>query len=160
MTPYTLTPAWGLRDPSLEQAAIGFWRDLAILPQGVDAAARAAELVALARQGDTVAGVSTAAIQEVPTVRSRFAMFRCAVAPAHRRSHLATDLLLNAKTLIEQWSLAHPEARVRGLGIVLEADIGERGRIPLWPQSGMQLAGYTPEGRQLRLAWFAHARIG
>ncbi len=160
MTPYTLTPAWGLRDPGLEQAAIQFWRDLAILPQGVDPDARAAELVTLARQGDAVAGVSTAAIQEVPAVRSRFAMFRCAVAPAHRRSHLATDLLLNAKTLIEHWSLAHPEARVQGLGIVLEADIGERARMPLWTQSGLHLAGYTPDGRQLRLAWFEHARIG
>lgn len=159
MTPYTLIPAWGLRDPGLEQAAIGFWRDLAILPPGVDAAARAAELVAVARQGDAVAAVSTAVIQEIPAVRSRFAMFRCAVAPAHRRSRLATDLLLNAKRLIEQWSLAHPEARVRGLGVVLEADVGERARMPLWPEAGMQLAGHTPEGRQLRLAWFAHARL-
>lgn len=160
MTSYTITPAWSLHDPGLVQAAIGFWRDLAILPQGVDPAARAAELVALARQGDTVAAVSTAAIQEIPTVRSRFAMFRCAVAPEHRRSHLATEMLLNAKTQIEQWSLAHPEARVQGLGIVLEADIGERARIPLWTQSGLHLAGYTPDGRQLRLAWFEHARIG
>jgi hypothetical protein len=153
-----IVSAWRLNNENIERQAIQFWNSLKILPPGVDAAGRAKELVAVARLNAELAGVATAAIEEVPMVRSRFAMFRCSVAPEHRRSRIAAELIVYSKRVLEEWSLEHPEENVKGMGIILEAQI-DRANEPLWARSGLTLAGFTPRGQQIRLAWFAHARI-
>jgi hypothetical protein len=153
-----IVSAWRLDNQNIEREAIQFWNSLKILPPGVDPAARAKELVAVAHLNNELAGVATAAIEDVPLVRSRFAMFRCSVAPAHRRSRVGAELMVASKRILEQWSLEHPDEGVKGMGIVLEAQI-DRANEPVWPRSGLTLAGFTAQGQQIRLAWFAHARI-
>lgn len=157
---YDLRPAWQLSDPEIERDAIAYWERTAILPAGVSPEGRARELVAVAYRGDRLVGVTTAALGRIDTLRGRFAMLRGSVDPAHRRSRLGFDLLLFSRELIERWSLEHPEEKVLGLGAVVESpDLAERARQPFWPQTRMGLIGYTPEGRQIRVAWFAHARL-
>ena len=155
---YTITPVWRLNDENIERQAIQFWNELKILAAGVDPQARAKELCAVAHHDGELAAVATASIEEVPQLRARFAMFRTAVAPQHRRSHLGQDLLIFSRTLLEEWSRAHAGENVKGMGIVLEAQI-DRAKEPVWPITGLTLVGYTPDGRQIRVAWFAHARV-
>jgi hypothetical protein len=153
-----IASAWRLNNDNVEREAIQFWNRLMILPAGVDAAARAKELVAVAHLNGEVAGVATASIEDLAFVRSRFAMFRCAVAPEHRRSRIAAELTVYSKNLLERWSLEHPDEDVKGMGILLEAQI-DRANQPVWQRSGLTVAGFTPRGQQIRLAWFSHARI-
>lgn len=157
---YDLRPAWRLGDPEIERDAVAFWERTAILPPGVPPEERARELVAAAYRGHSLVGVTTAALGRIEALRGRFAMLRGSVAPAHRRSRLGFDLLLFSRELLEHWSDEHPAEKVLGLGAVIESpDLAERARQPFWPQSRMGLVGYTPEGRQIRVAWFAHARL-
>lgn len=157
---YQLRPAWRLADSAIERDAIAFWDRLAILPAGVRPGERARELVAVAYQGDRLVGVTTAAPGRIEALRGRFAMLRGAVDPAHRRSRLGFDLLLFSRELLERWSHEHPEEKLLGLGAVIESpDLAERARQPFWPQTRLGLVGYTPEGRQIRVVWFAHARL-
>ena len=159
MTDYAISWAWRRNDAMFEKDAIDFWRRTKILPAGISPEARAKELCAVAYEGETLVGVATTSLEDLPLLRARFAMFRCAVSPEHRRSHLANDLTVFTRPLIEQWSLEHPEERVKGMGLVLEADLGDKGRQPLWPTTGLNLVGYSAHNKQLRVAWFAHARV-
>ena len=56
----------------------------------------------------------------------------------------------------EAWAKEHPEERLGGMGAVIESE-NLRGweKRPLWPTTKLNLIGHTPEGRQLRLYWFA-----
>ncbi len=159
MSDISIAPAWRLNDETIERAAIEFWTRLNILPPGTAPAARAKELVAIARQSSEVAGVATASIEALPTLRSRLAMVRCAVAPPYRKSRLASELIAGSQPILERWSLDNPSALLQGIGIVLEADLGDKARQPVWPRTGLTLIGYTPQGKQIRVAWFRHARV-
>jgi hypothetical protein len=157
---YDLRPAWRLGDPAIERDAIAFWERTGILPAGVRAEERARELAAVAYRGERLVGVTTAVPGRIEALRGRFAMLRGSVDPAHRRSRLGFDLLMFSRELLERWSLQHPEEKLLGLGAVIESpDLAERARQPFWPQTRLGLIGYTPEGRQIRVAWFAHARL-
>jgi hypothetical protein len=76
------------------------------------------------------------------------------------RSTRSTAAAVSASIFCCSAAQEHPEERVLGLGAVIESpDLAERARQPFWPQTRMGLVGYTPEGRQIRVAWFAHARL-
>lgn len=160
MSEPVIIPAWQRRDETIERDAIEFWTRLAILPPGTDPATRARELVTIARHGSALTGVATASIEALPALRARFAMLRCAVAPSYRRSRLASELIASSQPVLERWSLENPAALLQGIGIILEADLGDKAREPVWPRSGLTLIGYSPQGKQIRVAWFGHARVG
>lgn len=155
-----LRPAWRRGDPDIERDAIAFWNRLGILPKGVRPEQRAAELAAVAYLDDRLVGVATAAIARIDALRGNFAMLRAAVDTGHRRDRISTDLAVLAREVIERWSRDHPEERLLGLGALVESpDLQERARQPYWPQTRLGLVGYTPDGRQIRVSWFAHARL-
>ena len=157
---FALRPAWRLGDPRIEADAIAFWARLNILPPGVVAADRAKELVAVVYKGEDLVGVQTAVIEQVEQVRTRLAMIRGAVDPGHRRSRIAFALTLYSRSLLELWSRDHPEERLGGLGAIVEAaELAERAREPYWPQTRFILAGFRPDGRQLRISWFEDFRV-
>jgi hypothetical protein len=155
-----LRAAWRRDDSGIEADAIAFWERLGILPPGVDPAARAKELVAAAYHRGTLIAVTTASIARYEPLRASFAFLRGAVDPAHRRSLAGTAIAVFARETIEAWAVEHPEAGVAGVaGIVESPDVAARQRAPVWPQTGLNLVGYTPDGRQVRAAWFQHYRI-
>ena len=152
--------AWRLNDATLERDAIAFWQRLDILPPDVKPAERAKELAAAAYQDGRLVGVSTVSLHRYEPLRGRFAFYRCAVEPEQRRTLAATALTAFARDRIEQWSAEHPEERVLGLAAIVEStELVQRQRYPVWENSRLNLAGYLADGRQLRVAWFAHARV-
>ncbi len=154
-----LRPAWRRDDAAIEADALAFWARLGILPAGVDPAARAKELAAAAYEGDSMVAVSTAVIGRYEPLKANFAFYRCAVDPGHRRTLAATAITAFTRDLIEAWAQEHPDARVAGLAAIIEApDLVARQRSPLWANTRLNLVGYTPEGRQVRVAWFDHYR--
>ena len=157
---YDFRPAWQGCDPAVTADAIAFWQRLGILPQGVAPQDRAAELAAGAYRDGQLAGVLTAKIMFVEQVRSQLAMIRIAVDPAHRRAHVSRGLTLFAFDLLHRWAADHPEARLAGLGGIVEGEeLKARGRRPYWPEARFILAGYMPDGRQLRISWFEDFRV-
>jgi hypothetical protein len=151
---------WRLNDPQLESDAIGFWQRLGNLPAGVDPQARARELVGGCYKDGRLVGVATAEIVFLDVVRARFAMLRASVDPELRRSHAAATLTYHARNCLDRWSEANPHERLAGLGAVLEArELSALQREPLWPETGLALIGFTPEGKQVRISWFDHYRL-
>lgn len=159
MADYDIKPAWRLNDLKFEQEAIAFWLRLKLLPAGVEVTSRAKELAAVAYDGDELVGVATTVISPMPALRQKFATFRCAVAPDHRGAGIAVQLTRFCKNLLEKWAEDHPEEGVMGMTAVLEGYKAGRTLEPFWPVSGLTLIGYTPQGHQLRIVWFKHARV-
>lgn len=157
---FDLRPAWRRGDATIEHDAIEFWNRLKVLPADVRPEDRVAELAVVAYAGERIVGVATAEVGHIKTLRGLFAGLRCAVDPDHRRKGLAAALTVRARDLIEQWSLQHPEEKVLGLAALVESpDLAIPLRKPVWPRTGLNLAHFLPDGRQLRIAWFAHARL-
>ena len=152
---FEFRPAWRLNDPEVERDAIHFWNRLGILPQGVAPEQRAKELMAVAYKDGLVVGVQTATLGRLPQVRARLAMIRSAVDPDHRRFYLSRALTIFSKNLLQRWSAEHPEERLAGFGALIESkELAAYGKKPYWPESQFILAGFTPDGRQIRISWF------
>lgn len=157
---FTLRPAWRRDDRKIEADAIAFWKRLKLLPPDVDPAMRAKELIAVVYKDDDIVGVHSATISYLEQVKSRLAMLRSAVDPACRRSRVSMALTLYSRALLETWSRDNPGERLGGLGAIIESrELAERGKEPYWPQTRFLLAGFLPDGRQLRISWFEDFRL-
>jgi hypothetical protein len=152
---YEFRSAWRSGDPAIEADAIAFWERLRLLPQGVSPEERARQLVAAAYKDGQLAGVLSAKIELLQQVRARFAMIRIAVDPAHRRAYVSRALTLASYDLLHRWGAAHPDERLAGIAAFIESrELADYGRRPYWPETKFILAGFLPDGRQLRIAWF------
>lgn len=157
---YELRPAWQLDDPQIEADAVAFWNRMAILPRGVEAVQRAKQLVAVVYRDNEIVGVMTATIERVEQVRTRLAMIRSAVDPAHRRAQLLRALTWYSRALLERWSRDNPHERLGGLGAIIESEqLTEFAKQPYWAPTRFILAGFLPDGRQLRISWFEDFRV-
>ncbi|MEA3036776.1 MAG: hypothetical protein QOH04_2553 [Sphingomonadales bacterium] len=156
-----IRPAWRRDDAAIEADAIEFWTRLDLLPPGVSGEARAKEVIAAAYKDGRLIAVSTATIEYVDYLRARFAVLRGATDPEHRRSRAQLALAVPSRNILHEWARAHPEEELAGgIAFVETAEWGEFARLPVWPESELTLIGYTPEGRQIRAAWFDHFRFG
>jgi hypothetical protein len=157
---FAFRPAWRLEDPEIERDAIHFWNRLGILPPGVAPEERAKELIAAAYKDGRVVGLQTATLGRLPQVRARLAMFRSAVDPDYRRFYVSRALTIFSKTLLQRWSAEHPEERLAGLGAFIEGkEFAAYGKRPYWPETQLILAGFMPDGRQIRISWFEDFRL-
>ena len=153
--------AWRRDDPRLEADAIEMWTRLGILAEGVRPEERAKQLVSAAYCGDRIAAVATAVVEHVNFLRARFLVLRSMTAPEFRRTHAQVALALPTMTLLEEWAKAHPEEKIAGLlGFVEPGAWGEAARMPKGPYFGWTLVGYTHDGKQVRVVWFDHYRVG
>lgn len=152
--------AWRRDDPEIEADAIDFWTRNDLLPEGVDPAARAKELIAASYKDGRLAAVATATIDRIDFLGTRFAIIRGATDPAFRRSHAQLSLSEPSRAALEDWARAHPEERYAG-GIVFvdKSEWGDFCRLPVWPESELALVGYDQHGRQVRVRWFDEFRF-
>src|SRR5262245_22048576 len=100
----TLVPAWLLHDDKIVDDSIEFWHRLSVLPPNVSAMQRARELCSVAYVDSQLVGVSTAALEYYPSLRSRLAFFRCLVSPQHVHRRIAKRLTDYSRELLETWS--------------------------------------------------------
>jgi hypothetical protein len=153
--------AWRRNDPQLEADAKDYWARNALVP-AEHRDGRAKELVAVGYRDGKVVAVTTAELVMLPGLRARFAMGRVSVDPDERRGTLGARLGGYMRRTIEAWSLENPQEDVKGFGgIITAAEFGEKQRQPVWNDWGVDIAvaGYLPSGEQLRIGWFAHARV-
>ncbi len=152
-------PAWKLDDPEIARDAQAFWRAQGVLgPQ--EAERRVSELCAVAYADGKVVGVATAYLTELETLKSRFAIFRCSVAP--ERQNLPYRMAVFSRQVLERWSADNPQEDVMGMAAIIPSgQFREAQRNPLWTEGGLNLTlvGHTRSGDQLRVAWFTHARL-
>lgn len=148
---------WRKRDEKLEQDAIALWREQGILPAGVNPEDRAREICCLVYDGSKLAGISTVAIQPYRPLRNmRFGFARVFVSPEFEQQELAIGLATECRRVLEEWSVANPQEKLHGMAAVYQSH--KLGRYPIG-KSGLTLVGFTPEGHQIRIAWFNHLPV-
>jgi hypothetical protein len=131
-----------------------------LLPQGIDADRRAKEIVPAAYAGARLAAVSTAAIEQVQFLRCKMAVYRCAIAPDFRGKMMSMLITAHSLKALEAWSLAHPDEGVMGMLAVLENETYKKKTHPhRAPETKLSLVAFNPQGREIVVAWFDHARL-
>ena len=160
-TPVEFRPAWRLHDAAIERDAIAFWQKEGLIPPNTTPQARLAELcIAGYDENGQMITVGTAKIRDVDFLGCKLAMFRCSVASDKRRNLLASVITAHARELLEQWSLAHPEEELMGMGTVVQSRaIDGLARRAMFRASRLGFIGWTPQGEQMRVAWFEHGRV-
>ena len=159
-TDVEVRPAWRLGDARIAADAVAFWKRLGNLPTSVTPEERARELVLAAYKGDRIVGVVTADLGMLEQVRARVAMLRGAVDPDLRRSHVAFAMMFGAQRILEAWAAANPHERVAGIGGIIESrQLKAAQNLPYWGPFRFGLIGFTPDGRQIRVAWFEDFRL-
>lgn len=159
-----IVTAWRKNDAAIAAKAVALWKRLGVLPGDISAEERAGQLSAAAFDGDTLVGVGTIALAELPQLRRRFGFFRCLVAPEHRQRHLARRLGIHAIQVLGEWSKSNPQEKVLGLAAIIEnPKLEETSKLPVWSapgiKNGLVLIGHTRRGDQIRVSWFEHARL-
>lgn len=161
MPEISILPVWQRRCPAAVEDVKVLWNRLGALPQGVSAEERANELCAAAYCDGGLAGVSTVHMGSLPSLPyCRLGFLRILIAPEHRVEGIALKLCVFSRSVLEEWSKDNPKEKLLGMAAIIESpELAEWSKRPLWPQTGLALAGYTVEGRQIRIVWFAHARL-
>jgi hypothetical protein len=160
MSEIVLRTAWRRHDPAIERDAELFWRAQRALRADTDVDRRLAELCACAYCDNELVALATASIREIPPLRCKLAMFRCLVAPEARTLRIASQIAVYARDLLETWSRDNPVEEVLGLGAIIQSRIlVETNTHAIYPDTKLAFIGYTQEGYQMRVYWFAHARI-
>lgn len=151
---------WRRNDPAIAADAKAFWKDLSILPAGVDADGRVDEIVYAAYAGERLVAVSTAIIEEIPFLHCKMAMYRCAVAPDFRGRNMSVMISAHSLKALEAWSLANPDEDVMGMMAVMENETYKKKSHPhRAPETRLSLAFFNAQGQKIVIGWFDHARL-
>ena len=153
-------PAWRLNDPQVVRDAMAVWARENIIQSVTDE--RVKELCAVAYSGGEPVAVSTATIIHAPSLRNNFFNYRCIVASHFRQRDMAWKISAYSFMLLQDWSLHNPQERVLGFMIYVETDkFAVPQRDPVREHLGITLhfVGYTPNGQQVRVVWFNHAKL-
>lgn len=121
MAEISFKAAWEKSDPQLKREARAFWQGLGTAITSEEIEERLPQLCALAYDGNKVIAVSTAYRFPFPRLRSHFAYYRTAVADGYRRQRVAARLCSFSHATIQEWQKAHPEEKMQGLFIILQA---------------------------------------
>lgn len=144
--------AWKRNDPALKSGAMAF-RALQGLPTGKTVGT---DISLIGYDGDRVVAVSTVNPTRHPGLGETFARLTATIDPAYVHPDTMHEIAAENFDELERWSAANPEEGWAGLMTVYEDPA--LGAFPADP-SGLVLAGYTSKGEQIRLNWFAHARV-
>ena len=155
-----IVTVWRKNDPAIRAKATALWERLGVLPGDTKAEERADQLSAAAFDGDSLVGVATIALAELPQLRCRFGFFRCLVTPEHRQRHLARRLAIHSIQVLGEWSKNNPQKKVLGVATIIEnPKLEETSKQPVWSlpgiKNGLVLIGHTPRGLQIRLSKFS-----
>lgn len=161
MADISYASVWRLHDPDLEAGVKAFWQDLKLL-NVAERERRAGEVCQVAYADGKIIGVTTISLDVFPPLRCRLAFLRCAVSAEFRQHYLATYLTRNSLTVMENWALDNPGEKLQGVAFIIRADeLGSKAVYPQWADwnTHYNLVAFSPQGEQLRLAWFRHARF-
>lgn len=155
--------AWQNSEPVLAGHAMTFWDQIGLVMKTEEIEKCASELCALAYTEGRVMAVSTAHLFDFPRLRSRFFYYQTTVSADFRRQHLASRLCSYSRDRLAEWSKEHPEDKMQGPFIVIQAEeFKRRQHVPIATQDDLKpvRVGYTPSGHQLRIIRFHDASVG
>ena len=121
---------------------------------------RSKEIVYIIRNNaGEVGGVSTVRPVRVKFLNdNHFYEFRCFIAPPFRAPGMDTLLAVKTKSFLQEQEGSIP--KMKGMLMIIENESIKKQRTKaVWPASDMVFAGYTADGRHVRVGYFKGARI-
>mmetsp|Transcript_4212 Transcript_4212/g.10935 ORF Transcript_4212/g.10935 Transcript_4212/m.10935 type:complete len:202 (-) Transcript_4212:303-908(-) len=114
----------------------------------------------VAFEGDKAIGVSTMTMEASPALWVKIGFFRCLVRKEYRRNGIATQLAIECKKALAEWSEANPGENLKAMGTYTHKNLlKEKTKQPVCEKTGLTLVGYNAAGLQIRLAWLDNARL-
>ncbi len=154
-----ILPVWKNVTPALGEELMKFWRSNKAIADDSAAAARANQVICIARdEAGELCGVGTGVIKVLPRLRQPMYYYRQFFAPTLRGQHQELPFFQQAKQILQDYnaSLVTPES----LGILLELEnskIASAYTHAHEPSYGATFIGYSPRGLQLRVSYFDNA---
>ncbi|MDY6905570.1 MAG: hypothetical protein SWH61_12895 [Thermodesulfobacteriota bacterium] len=158
---YLLENVWGAMTPELTAEVTEFWLKHGALPSQAAAAERARQIFGIGRDQDgAIAGVGTIFERYNQALENSFYYYRTFIAPAHRRTLLATHLIINTRDYLEKAFVTGDRPKCIGMIVEVENEHLKKERNQaVWPYSGFTYIGKNPKGAHVRVYYFEGARI-
>jgi len=164
MQRYEYIPVWQQDLPDVHEQVMKFWTAHGAISDPELARKRVKQLVLVARstEEDEIAGVCTVLKQSIDDLKHELFYYRTFVAPPYRNGFIVRRLLIQASSLLEEWSREHPEQGAAGMYLELEnSTFSKHLRQAVWPRKGLEYVyiGKTARGLERRVKWFKHTMI-
>ncbi|MCH7685629.1 MAG: hypothetical protein IH899_02935 [Planctomycetes bacterium] len=149
------------KTPELKEQIIQLWRESGAMESREQAQKRVEQVIFLVRdEDDRIVAVSTVFRLSNRQLGNRFYYFRCFISEAHRRSHLATNLIIAARDLLNQRFVNGEDTSAIGMLVSVENEILKKNRNhAIWPHSKFVYIGQNERGDHMRVYYFDDARI-
>jgi hypothetical protein len=156
----TVSRVWKKVSPELETELIGFWTKHKAIGAEKDAAARAKQVVCIARdENGELVGVSTAHPRIVPRLRQPMYYYRNFIAEGARGQQLAPEFLEQSKQALQKYNLGLSKPLCLGMIIELENKGLAAHRNEAQWKEGFTFIGYSPKGLTLRVWYFEGVKL-
>jgi len=159
---YLLENVWENKTPALKNEIIEFWLKYNALPSREMAEERVRQVFCIGRDGATgqIAGLGTVYEKYNQPLENSFYYYRSFVAPEHRRSLLATNLVLHTRDFLEAAFVKKDLTKCIGMFMEVENEHLQKLRNQaIWPYSGFIYIGKNEKGHHLRVYYFKGALI-
>jgi hypothetical protein len=156
---YRVEPYGG--DAEVAKGILAMWaREGAVQPQE-EANRRVHEAINVVIDRDEgVIAVSTAFIQRSPQLDMQLWFFRTFVSSPHRNTHVATQLTMHNRDLLEQRFMSGEDTRAAGVGFELEnAGMRKYLNMAIWQPVDFIYIGDNDHGIPVRVHYFPGARV-
>ena len=150
---------WGVVTPALRDELVAFWLAHGAFADAAQARVRAQQAVLVARDADgAVCAVGTAVVRVLPRLRQPMYYYRQFFAPSVRGQGWSYGFISAARRILETANAARPTPEALGLLLEIESPLLAR-RMACAQEYEFTFIGYSPRGLQLRVAYFAGARL-
>ena len=152
---------WQTENPEIAEKAISLWRELSVLPEGIDPEERAKQLVycALNRDGKVVA-VTTASKEKCPFINLPMLFMRYLVHPDYRMHGIGEKLYVSMCNYLHGLAVDGEYMGCKGLAArVINRSVQNHYTHAVLEKSQTVFIGYTEKGDRIRVRYFDGARI-
>ncbi len=158
---FDVSPVWKQVTPELKAELLAFWKDNHAIGDAARAEARADEAVCIARGADgALCAVSTAVIKVLPRLRQPMYYYRLFFAKSVRGQGQVIPFYNHAREVLQAYNAGLPQPE--SLGVLLELEsryLDAYYKHAYVPEADSTFIGYSPRGLQLRVSYFAGARL-
>lgn len=153
---------WNKNDETVQKGVMDLWDDQ--FGDGMTADVKKKRLGAVcvvAYDGENnVIAVSTLIVNPNKSLWCKVGYFRCMVRSGDRLKGIATQLAVECKQVLAEYSKAHPGENIKAFAMMVNGkQFGAHGKKPFWPKTGSTIVGYNEIGMQVRIAWLEDARV-
>ena len=149
---------WQNKSPSLIREIVTTWKNAKVLPQGVDAEARAKEVVLVVRSSNKTIGITTAKRMYYDPLRNEMYFMRGLVLPEYRVPGLFVKMITATLERLER-NFHEEDLEKKPIGVIAELENPRLKQANVTQLvSGMTLLGFSAKQNPIYVHYFKGSR--